>query len=236
MEKTMSKSKRQQGTAWWWAAIVIVLITLIGPVAEVLEAQQFPVPATKQVPVAESQQFSGATGTVQPDQRFANGGVIGAEGVVSNESGRKMLQALGAILVISGIGIGGYFLVRKYAPGAIPGTDARMKVMMRMPVGNKQSIFIVRVGERVLVVGATSGGMQCLSEITDPQEVQDLSYGVAFSREIKRVQDQDQDETPASDRTVDEFSDENSDVRNEIEWLRDRLEGYGERVEGEVKS
>ena len=91
----MSKSKRQQGTAWWWAAIVIVLITLIGPVAEVLEAQQFPVPATRQVPAAESQQFSGATGTVQPDQRFANGGVIGAEGVVSNESGRKMLQALG---------------------------------------------------------------------------------------------------------------------------------------------
>ncbi len=236
----MSKSKSQQGAAWRGAAIGVVLITLSVLVVEVLGAQQFPVPATKPVSGAESQNFSGETGTVQPDQRFANGGVIGAEGVVNNESGRKMLQALGAILVISGIGIGGYFLVRKYAPGAIPGTDARMKVMMRMPVGNKQSIFIVRVGERVLVVGATSGGMQCLSEITDPQEVQDLSYGVAFSREIRRVQDQDpdqgQDDTPASDRTVGEFSEENSDVRNEIEWLRDRLEGYGERVEGEVRS
>ncbi|MEZ6067212.1 MAG: flagellar biosynthetic protein FliO [Planctomycetaceae bacterium] len=43
------------------------------------------------------------------------------------------------------------------------------------PVAPQQSIHLVRVGERLLVIAAGPQGMQTLSEITDPAEVQHLT-------------------------------------------------------------
>lgn len=208
-----------------WVRTVVLLAVLVILVTTIIDAQQFPVPET-----ATNAEVSG---TPVPDERFANGGVISAASSGSSSGPWKTLQALGAIFVITGVGIGGYFLIRKFAPGAIPGTDARMKVLMRMPIGNRQSIIILRVGERVLVVGASSGGMKCLSEITDQHEVEHLSYGMEFSRERRKVHERVDDAELGE--CVDD--DENtSDVQHEIEWLRDRLDGYGEKVEGKVRT
>jgi len=68
-------------------------------------------------------------------------------------------------------------LARKYFPGVIPGTDARMKVLTRIPMGNRQNVITFRIGERVLVVAQSPNRVDLLSEITDPVEVQNLSYG-----------------------------------------------------------
>ncbi|NRA74771.1 MAG: flagellar biosynthetic protein FliO, partial [Planctomycetes bacterium] len=140
------------------------------------------------------------------------------------------LQAIGAIIIIAGLGIGGVILVRKYAPGVIPGTDLRMKVLMRIPIGNRQNLIIVRIGERVLVVGSSPGRVECLSVVTDFEEVQKLSYGFDFSSEMARVQTETQEnEISGADPS------DSQDVSNEIQWLRDRLDGYGDRVEGETQ-
>jgi hypothetical protein len=85
----------------------------------------------------------------------------------------------------------------------------------------------------VLVVGASSGGMKCLSEITDPHEVETLSYGVEFSRERRKVNELVDSEDLGEFVEDDEKT---SDVQHEIEWLRDRLDGYGEKVEGKVRT
>jgi len=208
-----------------WVRTVVLLALLVIVVTTFIDAQQFPVP--------ETATNSDVSGTPVPDERFANGGVIAAASSGSSSAPWKTIQALGAILVITGVGIGGYILIRKYAPGAIPGTDSRMKVLMRMPIGNRQSIIILRVGDRVLVVGASSGGMKCLSEITDQHEVENLSYGVEFSRERRKV-----NESVDSEELGDfvEDDEKTSDVQHEIEWLRDRLDGYGEKVEGKVRT
>jgi flagellar biogenesis protein FliO len=260
-----------------WVRTILLLAILVIAATSVIDAQQFPVP--------NSSSSSEVTGTQMPDERFANGGMVSAGNSAGSANLWKTLQALGAILVIAGIGIGGFFLLRKYAPGAIPGKDARMKVLMRMPMGTRQNITVVKVGERVLVVGASSGRMDCLSVITDPREVEALSYGVEFTREIGRVHGESPapkfsqptesisteagteafnkqaidtdtfdtetfdaeaydtvldtvldtgtfDTTAEDSQTVDTAS---RDVRHEIEWLRERLEGFGESVEGEVK-
>ncbi len=208
-----------------WVRTVVLLAVLVIVVTTFIDAQQFPVPET-----ATNAEVSG---TPVPDERFANGGVISAASSGSSSGPWKTLQALGAIFVITGVGIGGYFLIRKFAPGAIPGTDARMKVLMRMPIGNRQSIIILRVGERVLVVGASSGGMKCLSEITDQHEVEHLSYGMEFSRERRKVHELVDDAELGECVDDDEKT---SDVQHEIEWLRERLDGYGEKVEGKVRT
>jgi len=271
-----------------WLRTILLLAILVIAATSAIDAQQFPVP--------NSSSSSEVTGTQTPDERFANGGLVSAANSAGSENLWRTMQALGAIFVIAGIGIGGFFLLRKYAPGAIPGKDARMKVLMRMPMGTRQNITVVKVGERVLVVGASSGRMDCLSVITDPQEVEALSYGVDFTREIDRVHGETSvpkfplppesvateagketfntktfntktfntksidtetfdtesidtetfdtvldtgtfdttavDTAAVDSQTVDSAS---RDVRHEIEWLRERLEGFGESVEGEVK-
>ena len=260
-----------------WIRTILLLAILVIAATSVIDAQQFPVP--------NSASSSEVAGTQLPDERFANGGLVSAGNSSGSENLWRTMQALGAIFVIAGIGIGGFFLLRKYAPGAIPGKDARMKVLMRMPMGTRQNITVVKVGERVLVVGASSGRMDCLSVITDPREVEALSYGVEFTREIGRVHGESPapkfsqptesisteagteafnkqaidtdtfdtetfdaeaydtvldtvldtgtfDTTAEDSQTVDTAS---RDVRHEIEWLRERLEGFGESVEGEVK-
>ncbi len=208
-----------------WVRTVVLLALLVIVVTTFIDAQQFPVPET-----ATKAEVSG---TPVPDERFANGGVISASSSSNTSGPWKTIQALGAILVITGVGIGGYFLIRRFAPGAIPGTDARMKVLMRMPVGNRQSIIVLRIGERVLVVGASSGGMKCLSEITDQHEVENLSYGIEFSRERRKVHELVDDDDLGA---LVEDDEKTSDVQHEIEWLRDRLDGYGEKVEGKVRT
>ncbi|MDE0957389.1 MAG: flagellar biosynthetic protein FliO [Planctomycetota bacterium] len=268
-----------------WIRTVLLLAILVIAATSVIDAQQFPVP--------NSSSSSGVAGTQMPDERFANGGMLSAGSSSGSENLWRTMQALGAIFVIAGIGIGGFFLLRKYAPGAIPGKDARMKVLMRMPMGTRQNITVVKVGERVLVVGASSGRMDCLSVITDPQEVEALSYGVEFTREIDRVhgesprpklqlpsesapteagtetvhkqtfesetfdretldtgtfddtesfEDIESFDTVLDTGTIDTTAEDSQtaetasrDVRHEIEWLRERLEGFGESVEGEVK-
>ena len=146
---------------------------------------------------------------------------------------QSLLEAIGTILILSGFGVGVVLLARKYFPGVIPGTDARMKIITKLPMGNRQNLVAFRVGERILVVAQSPNRVDLLSEICDPQEVQDLSYGTDFSREIERVRIETQD-----DEFPEQYDSDSTDagVREEIQWLRERLDGYGDRTEEEVHS
>ncbi len=156
-----------------------------------------------------------------------------ANGAANPAGLQSLLEAIGTILILSGLGVGVVLRARKYFPGVIPGTDARMKVLTRQPIGNRQNLVVFRVGERVLVVAQSPNRVDLLSEICDPEEVQNLSYGTEFSRELERVRIETQDEE-FPEQYEPEVTD--SGVREEIQWLRERLDGYGERTEEEVRS
>ena len=182
--------------------------------------------------MAQQIPFGGESGA-QPDARTFNGGIVGGSAGANPASLEGLLEAIGFILIISGISVAVVLLARKFFPGVIPGTDARMKVLTRLAIGNRQNLVVFRVGDRVLVVAQSSNRVDLLTAISDPEEVQALSYGTDFSREIERVHVETQNEA------FPEQSDSNendSDVRDEIQWLRDRLDGYGDRVEEEVRS
>lgn len=204
----------------FWIQIGLTLTLVFSLASASVAAQVIPVGKTK-API---------TSNSVPDVRLANGGVVARDTSTDSDFIWRTLQAIGAIIIIAGLGIGGVILVRKYAPGVIPGTDSRMKVLTRIPIGNRQSLIIVRIGERVLVVGSSPGRVECLSVVTDFEEVQKLSYGFDFSSEMARVQTETQEnEISGADPS------DSQDVSNEIQWLRDRLDGYGDRVEGETQ-
>ncbi|MEC9475603.1 MAG: flagellar biosynthetic protein FliO [Planctomycetota bacterium] len=200
-----------------------VLILAFSLVTVSLAGQQWPTVTTGEAVEVNS----------VPDTRLANGGVIATDAMGGSDAIWRMFQAIGLIIAIAGVFIGGFSLLKRFAPGVIPGTDSRMKVLTRMPIGNRQSMIIVKVGERVLVVGASPGRIDCLSEITDYEEVQDLSYGFEFSSEVEKVKSEVEDEAY---QVVNVGESSSEDVRNEIQWLRDRLDGYGDRVERETQA
>ena len=206
----------------FWIQIGLTLTLIFSLASASVAAQVIPVGKTK-APITTSNSV--------PDVRLANGGVVARATSTDSDFIWRTLQAIGAIIIIAGLGIGGVILVRKYAPGVIPGTDSRMKVLTRIPIGNRQNLIIVRIGERVLVVGSSPGRVECLSVVTDFEEVQKLSYGFEFTSEMARVRT----ETQENEISGAEPSDSH-DVSNEIQWLRDRLDGYGDRVEGKTQA
>lgn len=63
--------------------------------------------------------------------------------------------------------------VRKYMPGK--GAANNAAVIGRIPLPPKAAIAMVRIADRVLVVGITEANVSLLTEITDPAEVRKLS-------------------------------------------------------------
>ncbi|NLF30706.1 MAG: flagellar biosynthetic protein FliO [Planctomycetes bacterium] len=61
------------------------------------------------------------------------------------------------------------------APGVV-------EVLSRTPVGSRQSVMLLRVGPRVLIVGAGGETMTTLAEIDDPQQVSQLLGAVEQAR------------------------------------------------------
>lgn len=59
-------------------------------------------------------------------------------------------------------------------PGAVPQDAA--EVLGRCRIEPRQSLYLIRLGSRILVVGSSGGELSALSEITDPVEV-DLITG-----------------------------------------------------------
>ena len=49
-----------------------------------------------------------------------------------------------------------------------------VRVLWRQDVGRHGQLLLVRLGERLVLVGAATGGMSVLAELHDPQEVQQM--------------------------------------------------------------
>ena len=74
------------------------------------------------------------------------------------------------LLVLAAIGLLAV-LLRRVTRGQ-PGTAAStLRVIGRVPLGTRQSVALVRLGERLLVLGVTDQHVSPVSEITDAEEI-----------------------------------------------------------------
>lgn len=88
------------------------------------------------------------------------------------------LGALGIVVVLI---LGLARVWKKHGPMAgIGGEQGTIELIGRRVIGPRQTIFLVRLGSRVLVIGASPEGLRTLAEVTDPVEV---DYLAGFSRE-----------------------------------------------------
>ncbi|MGB0716463.1 MAG: flagellar biosynthetic protein FliO [Phycisphaerae bacterium] len=87
-------------------------------------------------------------------------------------------SAIGALALVLGLIFLCYWLVRRFVPGGVAQEQAGMKVIARAAVSPKQSLALVRLGQRLVMVGVSPDSMTALAEITDPDEVSAIALGL----------------------------------------------------------
>ncbi|MCH7988750.1 MAG: flagellar biosynthetic protein FliO [Planctomycetes bacterium] len=88
----------------------------------------------------------------------------------------SLWRTIGALLVVLALFLLGAKLWRKQIPVANIGlpTEA-IEILGRKPIEPHLSVYLIRCGTRILVVGSSADGMQTLAEVTDPVEVDYLA-------------------------------------------------------------
>lgn len=106
----------------------------------------------------------------------------GAGGGLEDQGWVAVLKMLfWMVLVVAAI-YGGARLIKRYVPAARNMFGAgTLKVVGRTFLSPKQSILLVRVGRRMLVVGVTPASMSALAEISDPEELEYINNEMAGS-------------------------------------------------------
>lgn len=136
------------------------------------------------------------------------------------------------IVVLLALFYGVARLLKRYVPVArnLFGSQT-LKVVARTHLSPKQSIILVKVGQRMLVIGMTPGSMSTLSEIRDGEEMDRITRELAaghesgsaqeFKRTMKEVSEGFQAEADGTPQP-----DEDAAVRT----LRDELDAITRKV------
>ena len=141
----------------------------------------------------------------------------------------QMVLWLAVIIVFIYVSV---WLIRKYVPSArgVLGGGPLM-IVKKMHVSAKQSIVLVKLGGRFVLVGVTANSMTPLSEITDAEEAKKLTEDFAaqqhgdssmsFRSVFSRARGEQSDAAKPADGTdVREVSRELDEVRQKVSWWR----------------
>ena len=107
--------------------------------------------------------------------------------------GPKLLQLAGALLLINIIIYLSVWLMKKYSGGKIAGGGNLISIVERRHLAPKQALYLIKVGEKHLLIGASDSGLQKLSDIDDI-EVKTMkpspALGVSrFSQALKQAKE-----------------------------------------------
>jgi len=89
------------------------------------------------------------------------------------------LSTLAALGVVIGLIFGARWLYTKMGGAVVARPSPVIEVLSRTPVAPKNHVLLLRVGQRVLVVGDSSSGLSTLADVTDPEEVATLLQSVS---------------------------------------------------------
>ncbi len=96
---------------------------------------------------------------------------------------RSGLGALGIVLALMGVVC---FCVRKWIPAVRVAESQAMRVVARASVSPKQSVALIQLGRRFVMVGVSPERMSVLSVISDQEEVADLAQVSGTSSDSSR--------------------------------------------------
>ncbi len=173
----------------------------------------------------------------QPAQ---DGGIIGrrpaadpsrslADPLVARGDAVRMILSLAAVLAAL---VGGVWFLRRMVPGVkAAGANRLIEILSRTAVGPKQSVVLLRVGSRMILVGVTSDSVRMLSEFGEGAEIERLipavpgaaAKGGAFGEKVRQMM------TVLRPTPVGEFEAEEAvefRVRREIDAIRRKLSSW----------
>jgi len=84
------------------------------------------------------------------------------------------LRMLASLLVILALITLGIFVFKRLREREAYNIDIPLSVLYRLPLGSKESICIVEIGEEVLIVGVTNHNISLLSKIEDEELIYKL--------------------------------------------------------------
>lgn len=134
---------------------------------------------------AESAESARTPGVVAPSLKRPGARGESAEGAASRKIGSTGSQVGFTVLALAGVLMLILLLsrlLRKHMPMAAPNLSPEvLELLGRRMIDQRHAIHYLRVGERILIVGASLDGLRTLAEITDPVEVDRIS-GVCRTR------------------------------------------------------
>ena len=88
----------------------------------------------------------------------------------------EMLRVIAALAVVIGLLMAVRFMLRKGAglPGMAGRPSGVLQILARFPVARGQSLVVLQLGGRIVLLHQSSTGMRTLSEVTDADEVASL--------------------------------------------------------------
>ncbi len=85
------------------------------------------------------------------------------------------VQTLGALAVVAGLIFALRYVLRRLGPvGAAGRGTGPVEVVMRSSLSSRERIYLVRMGERVLLLGSSPGGLTTLCEVRGREETAKL--------------------------------------------------------------
>ncbi len=104
----------------------------------------------------------------------------------------SLIKIMGALALVVGILLllGNWFRNGKFGRTMISTMNFRM--LGSIPLGMKKSIALVKVADRILVVGIAGETIQLLSAIDDAEQIarienQNQAQGTGFGKQLKRI-------------------------------------------------
>lgn len=88
------------------------------------------------------------------------------------------LKTLGALAVVAGLIFAVRWLLRRLGVAAPVDQAGPMEVLARASVAPRQQLLLVRLGKRLVLIGAGGGTMTTLAEVSDQAEVDELMQSV----------------------------------------------------------
>jgi flagellar biogenesis protein FliO len=91
-------------------------------------------------------------------------------------AGRAIGSIVGSLAVVLGLFLVVVLVSRRFAPaGSAPLPKEVVELLGRAPLAGRQSMQLVRVGNKLLLVALSPGGATTLTEVEDPIEVEHLT-------------------------------------------------------------
>jgi len=158
----------------------------------------------------------------------------GQRAPIAGDTGTGRFELMWPLLVVLALIGGAVFLFRKFMPRSNRlGGGGAICVLSSHYLSSKQSLCLVRLGRRVVLVGVTPERISAVMEISDPVEMAEIvatverkkdgSFTSALARFGARGSDKESSREPVEDDSwvpVERMARAGSDVRNLVDRIR----------------